>query len=80
MLVVNPEAVIVANVHVLETYHRYPDNPTPLSVAADHVNVIAHVVTDPLVGVDNTGSVGLVISRYPVSVLYRYSLPVDKVT
>ena len=66
--VVNPDRLIVANVPVLETYHRYPDNPTPVSVAADHVKVIVPDVIDPLVGVVSVGSVGLIVSRYPVSV------------
>ena len=68
VLVVNPDRLIVVNVPVLETYHRYPDNPTPVSIAADHINVIAPEVIDPLAGVVSVGSVGLVVSRYPVSV------------
>jgi hypothetical protein len=45
-----------------------------------HVRVNAPVAVAPLVGLVKLGVLGAVVSRYPVSVVERYSLPVDKET
>lgn len=66
---------------MLEIYHRYPDNQTPVSVEADQVNAVVHVIVVPLAGADNTGVLGAVVSRYTDNEADHDSLtPVVKVT
>ncbi|MEI6672115.1 MAG: hypothetical protein WCL02_01845 [bacterium] len=56
-------------VPVVDTKYWYPDNPTHVSVAVDHISENAPEAIAPLKGLVSTGILGAVVSRYTVNVL-----------
>jgi hypothetical protein len=81
--VVYHERVIVEKELDGETYHRYPDSPTPVSlaVAIDQVRLNVPVTVAPLVGMPNVGSAGFVVSKNQVNIAVKgTSTPVWSVT